>query len=423
MAIERMWEKLLYPGGDAIYPDREEWERRRRKIITEVGGLAAGFRTEMVMRGYKMIEEMTGGITFIQAWFLALTGKLPTKAEDRVLNAYFANAALADSRFWFNRTTRLAATVKSPPAACFAAGLLTKDGVIFSIGPAYNTTKFFYDTLKKVKSGEATLEEIVKDRISKRIIISGYGRVLARGADERNPSFMKVVKESGLDTGEHVKLAYEIEALLQKHKNPDLHINAAGIRCAIKLDMGLKPHQAAIFVTLAHFIGMVGNVAEAYERPPGEFLPLTSEDIEYTGPPLRRLPPASEKQTITHETENGRIVVMDSISFVEMANRGDVIVCGSHGGLPAAEHALHYRPAGVIFNDAGKGKENAGIEGLDILERANIPAATVAADSARIGDGMDSYNNGIVSDFNAIARGMGALEGIPAKEMALKMLP
>jgi len=127
-------------------------------------------------------------------------------------------------------------------------------------------------------------------------------------------------------------------------------------------------------------------------------------------------------QSIIYESDNGRIVVMDSIAHVNDNNEGDVIVCGSHGGRSAAEQAAKFKPKGLILNDAGKGKDDAGIKGLENLDRAGIMGATVDTYSARIGDGLDSYNSGIISVVNEGARRAGVEVGLSGREAALKML-
>jgi hypothetical protein len=126
--------------------------------------------------------------------------------------------------------------------------------------------------------------------------------------------------------------------------------------------------------------------------------------------------------SVIFESNNGRIVIMDSIAPINDENEGDIIVCGSHGGRSAAGHAVKFKPRGIIFNDAGKGKEDAGIGGLEILDRAGIIGATVDTFSARIGDGQDSYNSGVISTVNERARQAGVKIGISAREAALKML-
>jgi hypothetical protein len=125
------------------------------------------------------------------------------------------------------------------------------------------------------------------------------------------------------------------------------------------------------------------------------------------------------------EMGQGRIVLMDSISYIgDKTSRRDIIVCASHGGFSAAEYVLRKpAPGAVIFNDAGLGKDNAGIEALAMLEKKGIAAATVSHNSARIGDSKDTYENGIISHLNATAASLNIAVGMTVKgicEMLLK---
>lgn len=420
--MDKIWDDLLFPEGTPRYPSPDQWKQWRKEITTDVGGLSAGFRSEILLRGYKIIGDMTGKVSFIQAWALAITGRLPTRKEDRLLNAMCVNTAIVDPRFWFNRSARLAATVKGSPAGCMAAGIATKDGAFFSAGPAYNTAKFFKNSLKRIRAKEASLEDIVREKIHNKEILTGFGRVLARGRDERNDALLTLATELGLDKGPHLALAFEVEKLLQKHKSTDLHMNAGGLRSALLLDMNFEPHQVMVFYQIMHIIGLAGNVAEAFEQQPGQFLPLTDEDIDYGGPGLRHTPVPSDRQRIAHRQNNSRIVVMDSVSYLAKANRGDVIVTGSHGGESAMRHSLGFFPRGLVANDAGKGKNDAGIKGLGIMDEQGCPGAAVSAESAMIGDGMDTYENGILSAVNKMAYSKGLRLGMTAKEATLLLL-
>lgn len=56
------------------------------------------------------------------------------------------------------------------------------------------------------------------------------------------------------------------------------------------------------------------------------------------------------------------------------------------------------------------------------MDRFNTPAATVSADSARIGDALSTYRDGTISAVNASARAMGVEAGMTAREAARLML-
>lgn len=97
------------------------------------------------------------------------------------------------------------------------------------------------------------------------------------------------------------------------------------------------------------------------------------------------------------------ITVADSITFLTEENKGDVLVCGSHGGVSAGHYAQKHQLKAVFFNDAGIGKNNAGIKSLESLSDAGILACTVDCMSAEIFNGQDALENGIISVCNQLA--------------------
>ncbi len=105
---------------------------------------------------------------------------------------------------------------------------------------------------------------------------------------------------------------------------------------------------------------------------------------------------------------NGReIILLDSVSEIEPGDAGRVVVTGSHGGSSAAEIAGPASPRLVIFNDAGIGKDEAGVHGLLMLERYGVAAATVSHLSARIGEARDTLDAGVLSRVNESAARLG----------------
>src|SRR5262245_44500504 len=116
------------------------------------------------------------------------------------------------------------------------------------------------------------------------------------------------------------------------------------------------------------------------------------------------------KQPVT-ERGGRKVILMDSISHVDAGDAGHVVVSGSHGGASSGEFAAAQKLAAAFFNDAGVGKDDAGIAALDMLERAQIPAGTVSYLSARIGDARDTWEHGVISRVNACGRAKGLKEG------------
>ncbi len=103
--------------------------------------------------------------------------------------------------------------------------------------------------------------------------------------------------------------------------------------------------------------------------------------------------------------------VVDSITELGPQDGGCVAVSGSHGGISSARYAVVARPLLSIFNDAGVGKDQAGLAALDVLQRHGLAACTVAHTSARIGDAQSTFNDGIISHLNALAGAAGVTTG------------
>jgi hypothetical protein len=103
--------------------------------------------------------------------------------------------------------------------------------------------------------------------------------------------------------------------------------------------------------------------------------------------------------------------VVDSITELGPADAGCIAVSGSHGGLNSARFAAAARPLLAVFNDAGLGKDGAGIAGLAWLQAQGIAACAVSHASARIGDARSTLADGIISHCNARAAALGVAPG------------
>ncbi|MDA3894173.1 MAG: hypothetical protein PF517_21140 [Salinivirgaceae bacterium] len=122
-----------------------------------------------------------------------------------------------------------------------------------------------------------------------------------------------------------------------------------------------------------------------------------------------------KKQTQT-QIDGVGITVTDSITFLNENNSGDIVVCGSHGGLSAGDYAQKHRVKAVFFNDAGIGKNNAGVKSLESLSVAGILACTVDCMSAEIFNGQDILGNGIITVCNQLAKARNIKEKMTVKE-------
>jgi hypothetical protein len=119
-----------------------------------------------------------------------------------------------------------------------------------------------------------------------------------------------------------------------------------------------------------------------------------------------------------------QIVLLDSIALIDTQAFEQVVVSGSHGGASAAQFVLDLGqaqrrwPTLVFYNDAGGGKERAGIVALDMLGAVGLACVTYSHQSARIGDAQDGYENGVVTHVNAQAQVLGIKPGETVRHWA-----
>jgi hypothetical protein len=127
----------------------------------------------------------------------------------------------------------------------------------------------------------------------------------------------------------------------------------------------------------------------------------------------------TNRQVVHQSTAGRQVVVTDSIIFGTEADKANVLVTAGHTGRSGARHIINVHPFGFICSDGGRGRNDSGMAGLALTNDAGIAGATVDAKLARMGDGMSTYDDGIVSAANTLALSCGVKVGMTAKDAAL----
>lgn len=140
-------------------------------------------------------------------------------------------------------------------------------------------------------------------------------------------------------------------------------------------------------------------------------------------------PSPTQPQSVTHRTvvdeaaDGRQVVCTDSIAFGTDDDRDRNVLCtAGHTGRSAVPYLRAVRPHGFICSDGGRGRDDSGLAGLWEVERDGLAGATVDARTARMGDGLSTYNDGVISAANDPARQRGVEVGMPARAAALRML-
>lgn len=232
--------------------------------------------------------------------------------------------------------------------------------------------------------------------------------------------------------------------------NAALYAASAGARAAVFNDAGVGKDRAGVAglaaveryglagLAVSHLSARIGDGedtlacgvvstvnrwAEAAGARPGMRAVDAVERLEaYEAPPLHEARPASPHDDVPLLIAEGpiRAGAFDSISQAVGEWQGAIVVTGSHGAVVAGR-AVRVPVSAAFFNDAGVGKERVGISRLALLDEQSTPAAAVAHTSARIGDGIDTYRNGVISHANDRGRAAGLEPGMTVIEAVARL--
>jgi hypothetical protein len=172
-------------------------------------------------------------------------------------------------------------------------------------------------------------------------------------------------------------------------------------------------------------ISMANEIAANHGCLPGHTVRQAAACLdENAEDAFEEVPPIGEARLRIPNTGHRRVWALDSVSLVKDEDRRQVVVTGSHGALlgNAPDHVLDVEVFAALFNDAGGGKEGAGFARLPALEARGIAAATVSCHTARIGDGRSTYDTGVLSRVNEIARRLELREGMSARDAVARLV-
>jgi hypothetical protein len=172
-------------------------------------------------------------------------------------------------------------------------------------------------------------------------------------------------------------------------------------------------------------VSMVNDVAARHGCLPGhscrEVATRLLDGAEEAQPPV---PEIGETRLRIANTGHREVWALDSISLARPEDRRAILVTGSHGALLGGrpDYVLEVDVFAAFFNDAGGGKDGAGYSRLPLLDGRGVAGGAVSCDSARIGDGRSSYDTGVLSRVNEVARRLGLAEGMSCREAVARLV-
>lgn len=241
----------------------------------------------MNIRGYPLMQIM-GNLSYAEATFLAIRGRLPSEGEEKMLNSILC--CLVDVSLHKPGTVTARITVSCHPefyqglaAAVLAVGKNT-------LNPQY-AAEFIAEAYEMMKEQGLSMEETAKRMVEQygreKKRIPGFG--LPFKIDPRAVRLRELALKFRV-LGEKTHLYEAIHREFTKNpKRKDIVINDVGMMGAIMSDMGFDPMEMAGIAFMAVMPGTIAHIVEEVRE--GVILRMVPEEmIEYIGPPQRDLP-------------------------------------------------------------------------------------------------------------------------------------
>ena len=238
------------------------------------------------VRGYD-IAELMGEISFGQAVYLILQGKMPDEPTGRLMEAIVVSSIDHGATPPSTIAARTVASTGASPSAAVAAGIMSINE--HHGGAITNCARQLGAISDRASADGCTLEEAaaaqVADMKSAGTRMSGFGHRI-HTADPRTARLFELAREAGA-FGDHCRTSQAVEAAFAA-TGKALPINVDGAMGAVLADLGFEPEVMNGLFMIARVPGLVAHVREEQAR-----MKPMRKDIaaahEYDGPAARSM--------------------------------------------------------------------------------------------------------------------------------------
>lgn len=241
--------------------DMNQWETAICEVVSSED------EEEVIVRGHRL-SELIGSVSFAEAMFLLLSGRLPSKPEGRVLDALLV-AAIEHGIAPPSMIARCLASYGSPLQAAVAGGVLAFGDSMGGAGEQF--AKLLFDRLPTPApetETEADLRAIagaiIDEARATNARIPGYGIPL-HGMDPRAPKLLGIARDEGV-YGRHCRLAAAIETEIAARTGRAIPMNLDGVGACLTLDLGFPWQSARLFIITPRTVSMGAHYLEELDQ-------------------------------------------------------------------------------------------------------------------------------------------------------------
>ena len=237
----------------------------------------------ITVRGEDLCRDLIGRISFTDYFSLLVTGKRPSPADAKVLDATLV--AIADHGMVPSVQAARMTYAAAPDAlqGAVAAGILGCGSVI--LGASETAGRFFTEIDQLAKDGDlhAAASEAVKRWRADGKTIPGYGHSLHKERDPRVAALFAVAQQAG--TGlRFVQIAEAVEAVIPGIVGKELKLNVSAAIPAVLLGTNFPLVGLRGVPILARAAGLIAHLCEEAVNPSGFALSYqATRELVYEG--------------------------------------------------------------------------------------------------------------------------------------------
>ncbi len=216
------------------------------------------------VRDKNLVEDLIGKVDFTEGLYFLIFGRIPTRAERRVIDAVLVTlmehgmtpSAIATRMVYSSGPEALQAGV--------AAGLMAvASQFVGTMEPAAHNLR----ALVAAGDGmpEAARRMADEYRAAKKPM-PGFGHHLHKPDDPRTPKLLALAEAEGVP-GKHIKALRTLSAEVDRAAGRHITVNATGAIAAILSEIGVEPEIMRGLAVISRSAGLVAHIREEQKSP------------------------------------------------------------------------------------------------------------------------------------------------------------
>ena len=236
----------------------------------------------ITIRGADLVDDLIGELTFTEMTYFAITGRRPTQAQTRILDAVLVTlmehgltpSAIAARMIYGSTPESLQAGV--------SAGLLAVGSVF--VGTMEGCAALI-ERILAAPDGEGAALDIADEYRSARRPIPGFGHHMHKPDDPRTPKLFALAESQGVP-GNHISALRTLSAAVDECYGKHITVNATGAIGALLGEIDIPAPVMRGIAVISRSAGLVAHIAEEQRTPSMRYMwELIEEGVPYDAEP------------------------------------------------------------------------------------------------------------------------------------------